>query len=398
MKEKEIYKGFNSGKLAFSARGYGRKGAFVPMLTGLALFIFILLVGLGAYSFLSAQTEKTKLEQSLIEQEIVQRSAGEISPGVSAGPVASKSDLLFCGGLNTVTIQASEVNRINTTAYYLAGLFRATTAGNPLKSTASATGTVGGTETLTSISILCGLENKAGHVFAVADTGMLNGHYLGTYDFEGKRTVKGEGSAGDELRLIFRNLAGTNLSDDTSSGVEDPTETTAVALGSGSSRQLRLDVTSGDVGSTQYGSDLGTWVSVDYIRPAAIQEIGFSGAGVTEIVACDPKNLPAAYQALGLRWPGLDFPGVKDTLAKQVGVDSADRCFLMTPQRPVDGTRITSINVISGSTDPATTDDPTLTFRDVHFFEYQGEIMVGGIDPAGTDVGQSNSVATINNS
>lgn len=316
-----------------------------------------------------------------------------LSGGGGGGDGRSGADLTFCGGLNTVSVFASERNKANVSASFLPGAFRAANNGRPTSIVATATGTEGTTETLTTLSIPCGLENKAGHIYAVSDSSN-NGHYLGTYDFEGKRTVKGEGSAGDELRIIIRNLAGTNLSDDTSSGVEDPTETTAVALAAGGTRSLRVDIEGGNVGGTQYGSDLGVWVMVDYIRPAAIAQVNFAGPGIVEIVNCDPANLPSAYAALGMQWP----TGFKDTLAKAVGVDSADRCYLMTKQGSGDATRVTSVSEVAGSTDPATTDDPTLTFRDVNYFEYQGEIMAGGIDPAGTDVGQSNSVVTINNS
>ena len=108
-------------------------------------------------------------------------SAGQVT---ETAPVTRTADP-FCGGLNTVSVFASERDEVNTSQSFMSGLFVAVPAGiNSI--TATATGTEGGTETLTTLAVPCSLTNSAGKIYSTTDT-VDNGNYLGTYDFSGKR-------------------------------------------------------------------------------------------------------------------------------------------------------------------------------------------------------------------
>lgn len=297
-------------------------------------------------------------------------------------------DLTFCQGLNQVALYASEKNGANTTQNFLAAAFRAANSVNPDSTIATATGTAGTSETLTTVSIPCGTENAKGKIYSVADASN-NGGVIGAYDIaSGNRVVKGTSSAGGQVRLTLRDINNANLS------LVDQTAATeaAVALSAGQSRSFFIDVNGPSVSGTQAGSDLGQWVFIDYVRPIAVQSVAISGPGLVEITNCDAANLASAASQLGITLP----TDLTNTFAKAVQVESADRCYWMTKQGSGDALRRFGGTLVAGATDPTTTDDPVIYYDDVQVLEYQGKLYWGSVNTAGTDVGQTVSTVTIN--
>ena len=152
-----------------------------------------------------------------------------------------------------------------------------------------------------------------------------------------------------------------------------------------------FDVSGGNVAGTAYGSRLGIWIFVDYTSTTAIDSIALGNA--VEIPKCDPANLNSIASLAGTTdWD----PSIPNTFTRSVGARSADRCYWIPQQKSTDAFRRHQVTVVTGSTDPATTNDPVTYYDDVQFISYDGQLYMGAVDPSGTDVGQASSDVTIN--
>lgn len=303
------------------------------------------------------------------------------------GSVPVGSGQAICGDSTTLPLSIASLSPANSSTSYNSPAVRIVAAEGPVtvgsqSKAAIATGTLtaGTTLAYTSVNVPCSAEAFSGTVYALSDTTDDNSA-AATYTINGKSgVVLMQNTLGDELRLTLRNSELVSIS---ANATEDPTENAATAMSAGDSRTGFLDVQGGNVGSSVFGGHgLGALWVIDTVDAAA-----FSNNGVT---------LSSGGSVQLNEIPCSTYPKASDVL-------SGNKCYWSKEIGSSMALSRLSYNVANdGGSSAGASSDPTITICDLQYVEQTGPsgptVKIDCYDNSGTDVGQSNSVATIDNS
>jgi len=300
-------------------------------------------------------------------------------PGQQAPTTGSKLGL--CSGINTLTLNVAVKDGLNASTNYLANSIRVIPTGGNFP---SATGTANGSNSLSyaAVNVPCNEQAFSGKVYAVQSSTLNSA--VKDYSITGTSgTAVLEASIGDELRVTMYDTTGaTNTSE---SQAVSPTEQGATAMNSGDSRDGIIFVYPGNDAFVSYGtagSDgngiVWIWDSVDAsaFTDNAFSMSSTSGYNLVSVQCTDPR------------------------VAKAASVDSGNRCWLGRPITTEDSVQkfAWTLRADGGGT-PGATSDPILYVEDMHYFdEIDGTIGFGAFNSAGTNLGQSQTKITWDNS
>ena len=291
---------------------------------------------------------------------------GFISPTGAAETGALCQD----DGSNDVKVAAK--NSLNSSLEYQAADFRVIANGNVVN---TGTGTAGSTLTYTTIAIPC--SPRTGTIYALASADIVSAK--GTYtvredDTTGYLIMNQPDSSQAQLKLFDTTFTNTSVD-----FAATQTETTAVAMSAGDSRNGYLDIKA-PTGKSQYGgpeSDGILW-AIDTVDGAAFgdDDIALSSSQITlREVDCD-------------------------TYTNARSKDSADRCYTSAAIKASDGEKRLSWTMTNGGgSDAGASSDPILYVEDLQYYEENdGTIQYGAFTSGGTNAGESQVALTWANS
>ena len=228
------------------------------------------------------------------------------------------------------------------------------------------TGTAGASITHTSLAVPC--YPRTGTLYALATADLVSAK--GTYEVPMQDTtdivVLAQADSA-QAELMMRDTALANTSDTFAS---TQTETTAVAMSSGETRNGYIDIRV-STGKAQYGGPETNgllWV-IDTVDSAAFGEddISISSAVITL------KNIDCG-----------DYDNAESK-------DSADRCYVSSALKASDGEKRLSWTMSNnGGSDAGASSDPILYVEDLQYYEEtDGSIQYGAFTNGGTNVGET---------
>jgi len=311
-------------------------------------------------------------------------------PGRTPTPLQSvpsgASTTNACAHGTTISLNAVSFNPLNSSTSFNQVPIRIVPGQSPItvggqSGEAVATGTLaeGTTLSFTTIAIPCTAESFSGTIYMLSGTVDQNSA-AHTYAISGTgKSQQFTNTHGDELRLTIRNLQGLSRSANQSASV---TEEGATAMSAGDVREGTVDVEPGNVAFTAYGGqNLGVFWAYDSVDSAAFTDNSLS-------ISSD--NVPLTE---------IDC----NTYPKANSVLSANRCW-WSPTIDTE-TGLSEIRwrlANDGGSNAGGTSDPTLDLCDVQYVEQTGAeastIRIDCYDSAGTDVGQTVSTITWDNS
>jgi len=333
-------------------KGVGAGTGFIIGFILVAMLMVGLLLGLGVIKLPAVEEAIEEFEE---EEEII----------VEGYPCQTD-------GTNSLFVAAR--NPLNTSLEYQAGTAYVVNS----KGEVIASGTLNAGETLSfkEIDVPCSADNAKGKVYIVADSARDSAE--GTYSFEKATsyTIQLKQADQDQLTFIFYDSTLTNTSNPDTGTKGGATETTAVAMSSGDTRNGYLDVKQG-TGSAQMGSTHhGLFWCYDSVNSAAFSDTSL---------------------ALTSQSGGFSLNEVSCSLyPKATAVDSCNRCWTSRAIKAQDGTlRLAWTLSNDGGTDAGASDDVKLYVNDiVYFLDTDGKIKLEVYNAAGTDQGETKCTNT----
>ena len=338
------------------------------------LLTIFLIVGTVAAGAIAMQTLGF-LGQPQVPQQVI------TVPGAPSQPLPTSTKLGLCQGITTISELVAVNDGLNLSTNYLAGAIRVLPNG-ATKPTATGTATGGSSLAYATISIPCNEAAFSGTIYSVASSTLNSGET--SYSIAGTAgSVIFPATTGDELRITMYDTTGaTNTSQ---SQNVNPSESVATAMNSGESRDGVIYIYAGNDANTQFGTNnddnFGIAFIFDSVDSAAFTDAAFSmstttGYNLVEKSCTDPL------------------------LAKASSVDSGNKCWVGRALSTRDAVQKFSWTLrADGGTDPGSTSDPKFYLEDMqHFEDPDGTIKFGAFDSSGTNVGQSQSLITFNDS
>jgi len=175
-----------------------------------------------------------------------------------------------------------------------------------------------------------------------------------------------------QLTMAMYNTAYVNLTDGPTTS-NTANESAATTVGSGETRTVNLQVKA-TTANAQFGSDDGGLIwAVDTVDSTVFSDMAVSLSSTNvQLVSVECSARVASYA-------------------------SANRCYKSPAIKASDGLLTVSITQTADLGNPGATADPKIYVIDVQHFEEDNALKTDGFNKAGSDVGTSNQVITLNN-